>query len=605
MNGKSTLILVALALILAALIFWVERPARLAGEQPVSHKVLPDFDAGKVTAVEVFPNAQIIIRAEQSNHVWRLTKPVSYPASAAQVDGLLKVLGEMEWRSAIAPEELTNRADAQEQFGFDKPAFSLVLDGSGPSRHLLIGKPSAIGDEVYLQVVGNPSIYVADARFLKILPVNKDQWRDRAILDPAITQFDGLRVRSAANRFELEKDAASGLWRMKAPLQVRADAEKIEALLSGLRDLRVSNFVSDDSQADLDAYGLQTPALDLGFTMGTNQVLGLQIGAALTNNSGAAYARRSDPSSIVVLPLQPFVAWEGDQRTFLDHHLISVSPSVISVIEVRADDEFTLRRQTNGQWKVAGAKTFDADQFLVDDWLSQFTNFEVQIEQTVVADLPRYGLDKPVAQYTLKSAAALPGRTNQILAQIQFGVTRSNRVFESRADESPVNSIAREQFDRFPRASWQLRDRRLWHIDPKDIVSITVEQGGSARKLIRDPNFEWTLAPGSKGGINPFYLEETVHRLAELKAIYWDGRGADPDDSFGIVSTDYSISLDVKAGSSVQTYKIQFGKPSPYHHPYAAVNLDGQRLIFEFPVDVYNNFVLPSLSIPPAFRQKN
>jgi hypothetical protein len=611
MSSKSTGVLVTAALVLGALVFWIERPLRLARQQPASRNVLPALQPEKVTTVEVIAAGQII-RAQSSNQLWQLTKPIVYPADGARIEGLLKALAGLEWRSAIGADELKDRADAQEQFGFDKPAFSLVLEGSGPRRHLLFGQTSALGDEVFLQVVGNPSIYLADSSLLKLIPAGKDQWRDLAVLNLAQRQFDALKVRSPGKSFDLELEPSTGLWRMKSPLQVRADSPKINDLLEKLWKLRVASFASDEAQPDLDFYGLQSsaqsPALDLSFYQGTNRVLDLQVGASLTNDPGLAYARRNSPSNVVVLPLQPLRAWEGDHTGFLDRRLLSVSPSLIDEIEVSAQDHFTVRQQTNGQWAVCGAHTFAADQVLVEDWLSAFTNIEVEIEQTVVADVASadaasYGLAKPVAQYILKSALTGAGKSNQIVAQIQFGASQSNRVFERRADESSVNSISREQFDRFPRASWQLRDRRIWHFDSKDVQSVTISQQGSVRKLIRDPDNEWTLAPGSSGGINPFYLEETLHRLGELKAIYWDGRGDDPQDQFGFVQTDYAISLEVKIGGQVRTFAIQFGKFSPYTHPYAAVELDGQRLIFEFPVDVYASFIQHDLVIPPAFRQ--
>jgi hypothetical protein len=629
MSSKSTGVLVAAALVLGALVFWVERPLRLARERPASRRVFPGLDAKDVTTVEVSPGGQII-RAERDAHVWRLTKPILYPADGARIEALLKALAGLEWRRAIGADELANRADAQEQFGFDKPAFSLVLEGGGPPRHLLFGKTSAFGDEVFLQVVGNPSIYLADASLLQLIPAGKDHWRDLAVLDLAQTPFDSLKVHSPGKSFDLQREPSTGLWRMSLPLQVRADSPKINGLLEKIRQLRVVSFASDEAQPDLDLYGLQSstqsPALDLAFFQGTNRVLDLLVGASLTNNPAStnnpaltnnvvltnnpalAYARRNSPGNVIVLPVQPLGPWEADYTAFLDRRLLSVSPDLIDAIEVSAQDHFTMRRQTNGQWAVCAAQTFAADQMLVEDWLSAFTNIEVEIEQAVVADVAStnvagYGLAKPVAQYILKSAVTGAGNSNQVVAQIQFGASQTNRVFERRTDESSVNSITREQFDRFPRASWQFRDRRIWHFDAGDVQSITIRQGGRLRKLVRDPNNEWTFAPGSTGIINPFYLEETLHRLGDLKAIYWDGRGDDPRDPFGFAQTDYAISLEVKTGGQTRTLALQFGKPSPYTHPYAAVQLDGQRLVFEFPVDLYANFIKHDLMIAPAYYQ--
>jgi hypothetical protein len=47
---------------------------------------------------------------------------------------------------------------------------------------------------------------------------------------------------------------------------------------------------------------------------------------------------------------------------------------------------------------------------------------------------------------------------------------------------------------------------------------------------------------------------------------------------------------------------VEFGGRSPYSHPYASVMRDGQRVVFEFPADLYENFVEHDLSIPAALR---
>jgi len=65
---------------------------------------------------------------------------------------------------------------------------------------------------------------------------------------------------------------------------------------------------------------------------------------------------------------------------------------------------------------------------------------------------------------------------------------------------------------------------------------------------------------------------------------------------------DFSLSLEIKKGSQFVTNSIEFGSRSPYLHPYASVVKEGQRLIFEFPADLYENFVEPDMTIPAALR---
>ena len=148
------------------------------------------------------------------------------------------------------------------------------------------------------------------------------------------------------------------------PVSARAESGKVSALLEQLRTLPVSRFVSDDPQADLEAFGLQaspqTPDLTLVFSNGVNRAAVLQIGASPTNEPDLAYARRQDPSNIVLVAREPFRAWLGDYTNFLDQHLVSLPPGWIESIETRGDDEFIVSRETNGQWEVHARQNFPA-----------------------------------------------------------------------------------------------------------------------------------------------------------------------------------------------------------------------------------------------------
>jgi hypothetical protein len=224
------------------------------------------------------------------------------------------------------------------------------------------------------------------------------------------------------------------------------------------------------------------------------------------------------------------------------------------------------------------------------------------MEEAVVVDLGGYGLAKPLLQYTLRSGQA--GVSSSFLAQIKFGTNSTGKIFECRSDESSVNIINAAEFERMPRVSWQLRDRHVWNFETNDVVSVTIRQQGFIQKLIRDPNNEWTFAPGSNGMINQLSLEEALHRLGELKAIFWDGHGEENLERFGFAEAKHSITLEVKKGAGTEKLMLQFGKASPYLHPYAAVQLDGQVWVFEFPADLFREFVQNDLSIRPAFRTR-
>ena len=603
MNWKPTWVLLAAAAVALAFIMLVELPSRRQRELQAGRLILPGLQPSLVTNVEIHPWGQPIIQAVRqgpSSPFWRLARPVSYPAQNQRIAALLDVLANLEWVDCVTEKELKDRPNAQEEFGFTQPRFTLLLQGSGPDRRLEIGDLGAFNDRVSLQVVGNNAIFQAGAGILQWLPPDKNTWRDLSLLSLTNLSFQTLRVRAAGKEFDLDRDATNHLWFMRKPLLARADTQKINDLLGQLQTTLVAAFVTDDSQADLDPYGVlssdTTPGLALSFLNGANMVAGLQVGRGPANHSGLVFARRDDPGNIVLVPGEPLKPWQAPYTNFLDRHFISLSPSLVESITVRGDDDFVARKQTNGQWLVAGGKSFPADAILMDYWLAGLTNVPAEIAKAVVTDFSDYGLGHPSLQYILRFGPEAGAQTE---TRIDFGTNQAGKVFERRLDEDFVNTVNRDDFDRLPRVSWQLRDRQVWSFESSNVVSVTIHQLGGTLKYLRDPEGNWTYAPGfnSQVPINSPATEECVLRIGRLRAIYWDGVGDEHLERFGFAKTGHEIEFEVKHGATNETFRIQFGARSPFLHPYASVVRDGQRLIFEFPADVYENLVEPNLTL--------
>jgi hypothetical protein len=612
MNWKPTWVLLASAAVMLAFIVLVEHPLRRQRELQSSRLVLPGLDPARVTNIEIHPWGQGIIQAVRqsaTNQSWRLVQPVSYPAHEQLFAALLETLTKLEWVARITEKELSDRPDAQKEFGFTKPLFTLLLQGSGPDRRLEIGALGAFNDDVSLQVVGNTAIYQAPIDILRWLPTNQKLWRSQSLLSLTNTAFQTLRVRSTGQDFELERDATNHLWYMSKPRpSARADTAKINELLGQIQSVLVSDFVTDDPKADLETYGVPTTEtasdLELSFLNGTNVVAGVQVGHTYSTNFPAyAYARREVPGNIVVVAKEALKPWQVAYTNFLDQHLISLSPALIASISVRGEDNFEVRRQTDGQWLVLAGKSFPADSALMEYWLAQFTNMTTEIAKRVVTDFSEYGLMHPALQYTVRFRPDAGAHTE---ARIDFGTNKTGHVFERRLDEDFVNTASSDDFDLLPRASWELRDRAVWDFASSNVVSVMIHQRGGELKLLHDPDGGWTYAPGynNQVPINSSGTEACVFEMGRLRAIYWDGVGEEHLERYGFPQADFQVAFDVKQGGTNETYRIQFGGRSPTHyHPYASIMRDGQRLIFEFPAGLYEKFVWPNLTVYTARLQ--
>lgn len=610
MNTKSTGLLLAAAALLFAFIYFVERPFRIAAQILPSHRVLPELDPAKITAVEVQVGGGVsVIRAEKTNQLWQLTKPDSYPAAGAVIGKFLQDLAQWDWQACI------DHPNSFDEYGLLRDQFTVLLQENGQERALKIGHLSPADNLVYLNVRGSDQIFVATANVLDSIPTNQWRWRDLTVLNLEATPFRRLQVHSTNWDFILEPDPATGLWNMTKPIEARADTPRINEWLGQLLALRVRDFLPDSAQ-EADASGVPGPPatrqLVLTFLRDageTNKALELQAGGSPAGQTNLAYARRLQPPGLIAIDKAPLLPWEGNYTNFLDRHLLSLSPGLIGSIEVSgaAVEKFAVQKTAAGPWRVtsAGGETFLADELLMKEWLAALTNIQLDLGLSPAADKTPYGLDKPASAFLNCQLfyAPTPGRTNLFMAELVFGLgtNESPRIFEMGSDEKYVNAIDREQFERLPNAWWQLRDRAIWHFESNQVVAIEVQQRGRHLRYTRDGQKQWLRPPGSAVVMVQPAIEEALYRLGQLSAIYWSGYGDDHLDRFGFAETDFQIALEINRGGQMETNAIQFGKPSPHFHPYASVWRDGRRLAFEFPVDLYA-LVVQYLGLPPIYH---
>ncbi|HWQ90386.1 MAG TPA: DUF4340 domain-containing protein, partial [Clostridia bacterium] len=565
-----------------------------------SATIVPGFKPVQVQAIQVRPPgpSKLEIRAERTNSFWWLTEPMIYPGQSASIEALIQAIQALAPAAHISPAELRARPNADEEYGFSSPQAGSVILTTGSNRiHLLLGIKTAPGDQLFLQVVGREGVYVVDADLLKLVPRSVDDWRDTRLLNLRALAFNRLTVKHGPNVFELQRDSQAALWRMLRPYQARANHAKIEQALERLNDLQVKTFISDASALDLEPFGLHQPELELSFLgqggstgagLDTNVLSVLQFGKSPTNDPSAVFARVPSHGTIVTVPKDALASWRASVYDFRDPHLISVTQPIGSIV-VRGTESFMLERHTNA-WRVM-PENLPADTALVEEFLGALTSLRIAqfVKDAVIeSDLPTYGLAPPARQYILQTQTAGPTGSNAVELNFGFSTNANGTVFARCAGESFVYGVSTSEFERLPRAGWQLRDRNLCRATEQDVARVTVRQQGRTRELLRKGSHDWSLAPGSQGIIDDLAIEETVRGLLRAGAVTWVACGESCRNQFGFVDSKYELAVSLHTGPALT---IQFGGEAPSGNVYAGTVLDGQFRVLEFSWLVYRDLV--------------
>ena len=595
MNSKNTLTWFVVAVALFAFIVGYRLFQRSATVE--SSEVLPDLRPLAVTAVEVSPQGSHEICAVNTNGNWTLTQPVEYPAQASAIESLLDALQKLKPAERFNSADVSQGHDANSQFGFNSPSASLAIQSGDERRdEIVVGNKTAPGDQVYVRVVGREGVFVTDIDWLKFIPQSVNDWRDTALAADD-TGCDSILLTNGTKIIELTNDPVSHLWQMVRPLAARANGDYIAAALQKLQRARVSQFVTDNSNADMSAFGLQPANLNLWLEKGSNVLAGLRLGRASTNRSTEIFAKREGWNAVVTTPIQPLTGWFGTINDFRDPYLFELTAPVAEIEMIGpGTNHFILDRQGNG-WTIPG-ETFPVDSDSVQAFIQTLAGLRVSEfvkDVTTPADMPAYGLAKPSRQIILRPAV---GDTNAVIAQLLFGGARTNEVFAQRSDENSIYAITPEDFNSLPAGpAWQFRDRRIWNFSEGDVTNIIVRQNGKTMEVLHNGPNKWSLAPGSQGIINGpgiEYLAQDLGELAVGSGAAWWSRGVPDPARVGLKPGNLSITVTLKDGQMLtMDFGLQLGQTA-----LAATTLDGERWVFIFPPEIYQ-LIMSYLAISP------
>jgi hypothetical protein len=578
MNPKNTWMLVVLAGGLFAFIYFFER--HIQPPPPVVARVLPDLNPDDVSSIEIIqPRNQFAIRVERVNGGWQLTKPIAYSVQTGAVEAFLKALSEVSPQRRISAGELQNNKSVNADFGFDSPQATISIQQGDDQRQLELGNITPPGDGIYARVVGIEGIDIINAAFANMVPTNAGQWRDTSFVNLQGLPFVELDVNGAGGQMKFQRDDPGKLWAMVLPIPARANNELIDRLLDQLQALNVRQFVRDDTNADLEPYGLEAPQLSLTFKdKNTNQLLSIQFGKSPTNDTGLAYARTNSSGTIMLVPGGDLKSWSVEPWRFRDPHLystpISEQPGAIECYGPDGRTNF-IARMAHGVLSVTDGQgeTFPAEANTVGISIKFLAEMPVAMWDTnrfandAVADsaLPAMGLaPNPVRRYVLRAAAT--AGDGPVLAQIDFGSPNTNNpgtICARRSDlpdELSVFAVSAADFDQLPSTAYQLRRHRIWEFDATNVTRLEIQTNSLTR--IWEHRRENVWAPMTSGisdnQAKGMYMENVVNNLGFLEAAAWVGPH-EPTEEYGFNGNSLKISLTLTKGSQSTNLSVTFG----------------------------------------------
>ena len=222
------------------------------------------------------------------------------------------------------------------------------------------------------------------------------------------TKINQLQIKSSAGEVTALRKGANDVWTIVQPANAPADRNAVSDVVTNLANLEEQRVV-DENAADLKAYGLAEPAVDVTFHVdGEKEPKRILLGDKTPANSGT-YAKL--PSSNRIFLVASALETAADKSTFdlRDKAALPFDQTSVTSIELASSAQ-TIRLEKSGEeWKLVKPIQAPADFVSVNGVIgqlqsAQMTTLKDRAED--LKDLKQYGLDKPAVVATLGTGAS-------------------------------------------------------------------------------------------------------------------------------------------------------------------------------------------------------
>jgi hypothetical protein len=205
--------------------------------------------AGQVNRIEVAAKAKRWTLAKNPEGIWDLILPPAVRADRFAAEGIASRL-ENGTMQTVAAEDKKSAG----KYGFGAPEVTIHVSGAGAAQTLTLGKKE--GSRYYAMNSTLDPVFTLDSSFLSDFQKDPADLRAKDLFTFSAFEVKHLEVTTPSGTRTFDKQPQNK-WKQTAPAAKDVPAEKVEALLGKLRDLRADSFPSGDK---LDQYGLTKPA---------------------------------------------------------------------------------------------------------------------------------------------------------------------------------------------------------------------------------------------------------------------------------------------------------------------------------------------------------
>jgi hypothetical protein len=181
-------------------------------------------------------------------------------------------------------------------------------------------------------------------------------------------QFQEIRIKKPTETQDLK--LVDGKWRIVEPKPLAADQDSVTSMVTSLSALSADKTI-DENPADLSAYGLTTPTLDITITKKDGKTAGVLVGDATPTNSGN-YAKLADSPKVYTIASYVKTGLDKSDSDLRDKRLMTFdSDKITRVVLAAKGAPVEFGKNAQNEWQILKPAPLRADATQVDSLINK------------------------------------------------------------------------------------------------------------------------------------------------------------------------------------------------------------------------------------------
>jgi hypothetical protein len=197
------------------------------------------------------------------------------------------------------------------------------------------------------------------------------------ILTIADDQFREIHIKKLTGEVE-DLKRENGKWEMTEPKQLAADQDTAASMVSTLGSLSADKLI-EDKAADLQAYGLHVPTLDITITRKDGKTDQLLIGDDTPTGSGA-YAMLAGSPKVYTVSSYVKTSLDKTPDDLRDKRLLTFDQDKLTRVELQAKGQtIEFGKNSKNEWQIVKPRPLRADNSVVETLVSRLKDAKMDL----------------------------------------------------------------------------------------------------------------------------------------------------------------------------------------------------------------------------------